>query len=65
MRNGRWAAVFGNGYNNTESDGGSTTSARGDAVLYLEDSSIMGVIFQDARYAGPPNAFVMYILRRR
>lgn len=40
-------------------------SAGGDAVLYLEDSAIMGVIFQDARYAGPPNALVMYILRRR
>jgi hypothetical protein len=40
-------------------------TAGGDAVLYLEDSSIMGVIFQNARYAGPPNAFVMYILRRR
>ncbi len=37
MRNGRWAAVFGNGYNNTENDGGSTTSATGDAALYIVD----------------------------
>jgi len=35
MANGRWAAVFGNGYNNTEADG--NASATGRAVLYIVD----------------------------
>ncbi|HET8701797.1 MAG TPA: PilC/PilY family type IV pilus protein, partial [Nitrococcus sp.] len=33
LHNGQWAAVFGNGYNNTESDGHASTT--GDAVLYI------------------------------
>jgi len=33
MANGTWAAVFGNGYNNTKADG--RASATGDAVLYI------------------------------
>lgn len=33
MANGDWAAVFGNGYNSTESD--SYTSTTGDAALYI------------------------------
>ncbi len=33
MANGEWAAVFGNGYNNTEVD--AHVSATGDAVLYV------------------------------
>ncbi len=37
MQNGRWAVIFGNGYNNTESDGVSTTSTSGNAVLYIVD----------------------------
>lgn len=35
MRNGHWAAIFGNGYNNTELN--SSGSATGDAVLYIVD----------------------------
>lgn len=35
MANGRWAAVFGNGYNNTEADGNVSTT--GNAVLYIVD----------------------------
>jgi type IV pilus assembly protein PilY1 len=35
MQNGKWAAVFGNGYNNTEADG--NASSTGDAVLYIVD----------------------------
>ena len=35
LHNGEWAAVFGNGYNNTASDGLTTTSATGNAVLYI------------------------------
>ncbi len=33
MANGEWAAVFGNGYNNTDADG--NASATGHAVLYI------------------------------
>lgn len=33
MRNGKWAVIFGNGYNNSEADG--TPSANGHAVLYI------------------------------
>lgn len=35
MRNGKWVAIFGNGYNNTMPD--SATSASGNAVLYIVD----------------------------
>lgn len=35
LHNGRWAAIFGNGYNNTEAD--SNTSTTGNAVLYIVD----------------------------
>ena len=33
MADGRWAAIIGNGYNNTEADGNQSTT--GDAVLYI------------------------------
>lgn len=35
LHNGKWAAIFGNGYNNTDSDGSASTS--GNAVLYIVD----------------------------
>jgi type IV pilus assembly protein PilY1 len=35
LNNGTWAAVFGNGYNNTIFDGELTSSTTGDAVLYI------------------------------
>lgn len=35
MANGRWAAVFGNGYNNSVADG--NASASGNAVLFIVD----------------------------
>jgi type IV pilus assembly protein PilY1 len=35
MSDGTWAAVFGNGYNNTEADGNASTT--GHAVLYIVD----------------------------
>ncbi len=35
MADGTWAAVFGNGYNNTEADGSASTT--GHAVLYIVD----------------------------
>jgi type IV pilus assembly protein PilY1 len=46
LQNGRWGAIFGNGYNNTEDDSavGGLVSATGNAVLYIvdmEDGSII------------------------
>jgi type IV pilus assembly protein PilY1 len=35
LKNGKWAAVFGNGYNNTEPD--TAVSSTGNAVLYIVD----------------------------
>ncbi|MCO6440678.1 MAG: hypothetical protein J5I81_06215 [Nitrococcus mobilis] len=35
LHNGHWAAVFGNGYNNTDSDGHMSSS--GNAVLFIRD----------------------------
>lgn len=35
LQNGDWAAVFGNGYNNTQADG--NASSTGNAVLYIVD----------------------------
>lgn len=35
LRDGTWAAVFGNGYNNTVNDGAATTSTTGNGVLYI------------------------------
>ncbi len=35
MRDGKWYAVFGNGYNNTEADGNVSTT--GDAAIYIVD----------------------------
>ena len=33
MNNGKWAVIFGNGFNNTDSDG--SVSATGHAYLYI------------------------------
>ena len=46
LQNGRWGAIFGNGYNNTEDDSadGGVVSPPGNAVLYIvdmEDGSII------------------------
>lgn len=35
LANGQWAAIFGNGYNNTVSDGNASTT--GNAVIYIVD----------------------------
>jgi type IV pilus assembly protein PilY1 len=39
LHNGKWAAIFGNGYNNTDTRGGADThvSTTGNAVLYVVD----------------------------
>ena len=56
MANGRWAAVFGNGYNNSEADGNASTS--GDAVLFivdLETGDLIRKLNTDAGTVGTPN----------
>lgn len=56
MANGRWAAVFGNGYNNTEADG--NASASGHAVLYivdLETGELIRKLDTEAGSVGTPN----------
>ncbi len=35
LNNGQWAAIFGNGYNNTDADGSASTT--GEAALYIVD----------------------------
>jgi len=63
MANGVWAAVFGNGYNNTETD--DHTSSTGDAVLFIvnletgdliKKISTMTGAAEDPLKTGRPNA---------
>jgi type IV pilus assembly protein PilY1 len=37
MKNGRWAAIFGNGYNSTSTDDGDTSTGTGKASLFIVD----------------------------
>ncbi len=56
MQNGVWAAVFGNGYNNTEADGNASTT--GHAVLYIvdiEDGSLIKKIDTGVGSPADPN----------
>lgn len=56
MQNGDWAAVFGNGYNNTEADG--NASSTGHAVLYIvnvETGALIKKIDTEAGSATTPN----------
>ncbi len=56
MANGHWAAVFGNGYNNTEADG--SPSATGRAYLYivnLETGALIKKIDTGVGSVGTPN----------
>jgi type IV pilus assembly protein PilY1 len=39
LNNNKWAAIFGNGYNNSENDGTGTASTTGNAALYIVDIS--------------------------
>lgn len=57
LNTGKWAAVFGNGYNNTSPDG--RVSATGDAVLYIvdvEDGSLIKKITTGVGAADDPIA---------
>lgn len=37
LNNNKWAAIFGNGYNNSDNDGAGSTSTTGAAALYIVD----------------------------
>lgn len=63
MNDGTWAAVFGNGYNNTEADG--NASATGHAVLYIVDietGDILKKLDTEAGSAGTPNGLATPLL---
>lgn len=56
MQDGSWVAIFGNGYNNTESDG--SASSTGSAVLYIVDiqnGNLIRKIDTGKGYASSPN----------
>jgi type IV pilus assembly protein PilY1 len=63
MANGSWAAVFGNGYNNTEADGNASTTGR--AVLYIVDvetGELLKKIDTEAGDAATPNGLATPLL---
>ncbi len=68
LQTGQWAAIFGNGYNNTEADGSASTTGR--AVLYvvnLADGSVIKKIdtevgtAQDPTGASRPNGLASVV----
>lgn len=63
MANGQWAAIFGNGYNNTEADGAASTT--GHAVLYIVDvetGNLIKKIDTEAGAADTPNGLATPLL---
>lgn len=70
LQDGSWAAVFGNGYNNTVSDGNTTTSTTGNAVLYIVNIANgqlikrfdTGVGMSDPRANGKPNGLATPVM---
>ena len=56
MANGRWAAVFGNGYNNSDADGNASVTGHGVLfVVDLEDGSVMAKLDTEVGSVGTPN----------
>lgn len=63
MSDGTWAAVFGNGYNNTEADGNASTT--GHAVLFIVDietGEILKEIDTEAGDVATPNGLATPLL---
>jgi type IV pilus assembly protein PilY1 len=63
MADGTWAAVFGNGYNATESDG--SASIDGDAKLFIVDvetGELLSLIDTEAGIPGTPNGLATPLL---
>jgi len=51
MHNGQWAAVFGNGYNNSEADGNASTTGRASLfIVFLEGPTGPGKTWQTGDY---------------
>jgi type IV pilus assembly protein PilY1 len=56
MHNGKWAAVFGNGYNNTEADGTASTTGRASLfVVDIETGDLIKKIDTEVGSTGTPN----------
>ena len=49
LNNSKWAAIFGNGYNNTEDDGATTKSTTGYAALFIVDIETGDADHEDSR----------------
>ena len=49
----------------TEKGKAKSLTAGGNVLMFTDDSEIVGVIMQDARYAGAPGAITMYVMLRR
>ncbi|PCJ17654.1 MAG: pilus assembly protein, partial [SAR86 cluster bacterium] len=63
MADGSWAAIFGNGYNNTEADG--NVSSTGHAVLYIVDietGALIKKLDTEAGSVGTPNGLATPLL---
>ncbi|MCB1672760.1 MAG: PilC/PilY family type IV pilus protein [Gammaproteobacteria bacterium] len=63
MADGSWVAVFGNGYNNTESDGHSSSTGHG--VIYIvdiQDGSILKKLDTQAGSSSTPNGIATPLL---
>ena len=63
LNDGSWAAIFGNGYNNTEADGNASTT--GHAVLYIVDvetGDLIKKIDTDAGSSTTPNGLATPLL---
>ncbi|MEX2131721.1 MAG: PilC/PilY family type IV pilus protein [Pseudohongiellaceae bacterium] len=63
MANGDWAAIFGNGYNNTAADG--TASTTGHGVIYvvdIQDGSIIKKFDTEVGTVGTPNGVATPLL---
>ncbi|MDY0014512.1 MAG: PilC/PilY family type IV pilus protein, partial [Rhodocyclaceae bacterium] len=56
LKNGKWAAIFGNGYNNTEADGNASTTGRAYLfIVDLADGSLLAKLDTKAGSATTPN----------
>ena len=63
MNDGTWAAVFGNGYNNTEADGNASTT--GHAMLYIVDietGNVLKKLDTEAGSVATPNGLATPLL---
>lgn len=63
MADGTWAAIFGNGYNNTEADGNASTT--GHAVLFIVDvetGEVLRKIDTNSGSTGTPNGLATPLL---